>query len=78
MTAMEKLTMQDEMEQKIIGYLPKKSRMAVWDAYKSENGYFVFLLEGWEACYDGLKLHILTANTVKDLRHKAKYIQKVS
>ena len=65
------------MKKEIIDYVPKTKRKAVRDAYKDEDGYWIYLKEGWEASNTDSGCRTIHEDTIADLRYQISGIRKV-
>lgn len=59
---------------KLLKYIPKKFHEAILDAYHDDDGYWVYLKDGY---IDGIMgTHVIHTDTISELREEAKLIQK--
>jgi nitrogen fixation protein len=62
------------MDKKLLKYIPKRFYEAVSDVYHDEDGYWVYLKNGWR---DGIMdTHVIHTDTIKELREEARLIYK--
>lgn len=65
------------MDNKILRYVPKGKREAIRDAFRDEDGIWIWLHEGWEASRTDSGCHVIHEDTIPDLRYQIAGIQRV-
>ena len=66
------------MDQSVLKYVPAAKREAVRDAYKDQDGYWICLLEGWEASRTDAGSRTIHEDTIADLKYQIGGIRKVA
>ena len=64
------------MDQSVLKYVPAAKLDAVRDAYKDQDGYWICLLEGWEASRTDAGCRTIHEDTIKDLKYQIAGIQR--
>ena len=65
------------MDERIMKYVPKTKREAIYDAWEDSDGMWIMLKEGWNADRMDYNCHTIHEDTVKELRYQIAGIRKV-
>lgn len=64
------------MDKRIMKYIPEKKKEAIRDAYRDEDGYWIYLKEGWEASRMDSDCRVIHEDYIADLRFQIGGITK--
>ncbi len=64
------------MDGKIMQYVPKSKIEAISDAFRDEDGMWIYLRDGWEASRMDTGCHVIHEDTIKWLRYQIAGIRK--
>ena len=64
------------MDEKIMKYVPKMKREAIYDAWEDSDGMWIMLKEGWNADRMDYNCHTIHEDTIKELRYQIAGIRK--
>lgn len=65
------------MDERIMKYVPKTKREAVYEAWEDSDGLWIMLKNGWNADRMGCNCHLIHEDTIKELRYQIAGIRKV-
>ena len=64
--------------EQILKYVPKSKLEAVADAFKDDDGIWIYLKDGWNADRMDFDCHVIHEDTIKQLRWQIAGIRKVT
>lgn len=65
------------MDVRIMKYVPKTKREAIYDAWEDSDGMWIMLNEGWNADRMDYRCHTIHEDTIKELRYQIAGIRKL-
>ena len=66
------------MDEKIMRYVPKSKVEAIKDAFRDDDGMWIFLKEGWTASRMDSHCRVIHEDYIKDLRYQIAGIERDS
>lgn len=67
----------ETMDKRIMKYVPKTKREAIYDAWEDSDGMWIMLKEGWNADRMDYNCRTIHEDTIKELRYQIAGIRKV-
>ena len=65
------------IDKRILKYIPKSKHSAIRECFHDEDGYWIFLNEGWNADRMDSECRVIGEDTIQQLRYQIGGIKKV-